>query len=1285
MACHNLNTSDLSNEAPQLAEGILGHFPHCGMTHDNLKNERDIAEHHLQAVGRIDNSAKAGALLHLGIICLLQGEAQVAFERFRNAAAISYHDPRAYFTALCYGLQCLFMTYRWSLDGRLIPADEMDPLYNLEKALPYWVDKINEVKRCLGSSTLGQLAYVLEQQRCILFTRDVVDQPSLSTQQLQMASWLERNVQFLGSGELPFQKVAPLLLEVAGVHYQAQAPHAIEIVGDVFRRCSQINDLVGMAHCEMKLGDFECCSTALPEAWGNVLRPGLDSTVSIPLDQSLGFSPLPARIDKSATHYDTARTLFERVGFRRGMAMVNLRYGYLATLRARYGDAVDHYRRALEFFSAAIEVFSNTGDIIAFQTARAHSILCRVGVGQLPEDRATAEEIGVWGRTRGSISYTMGLGLFFSAQARRWLTDEGDYERALAAFRLAESLLDCLGLQRAYTTSVLDHLSVHDMLGEHDRFTITCEHVLKACRLLYERRGSPLASWAKSRATHVLQRVINRAIQRENPDEIASAVARIQLLYPKRPQEAILSNLVSLINKTPSGSPANPDVEAIQDISSDTTTQSSTQAAEFLKHVFRAQRSERHGDMNTAQAEWNLAEVKAHESEDSHEKELLLARVSAGREEYDKAATHLNSYFKLRLGAAESMRQHGLNLSADLQQLLDGRRKQVYEALLPGFVGLSDFNRAEEILGTLNDLYGGDWWRTGDAVANLAAAAAAKEGVGQFPAASTLYGMAMQNFEDRRGRLSLDEYKLAIASNSLVQGLYFKAARTAVKWHESLASSTLQSQHLEDAFRNLERGKTRSLLDLMAAGTLLYGQTEPSDIREWDEYRKTGIYVASNRAMLGQQYSMKGPDEARISKLEKDISEAERRLSRLEEVLFADKSPVARRFVTTTDVTDIRTLCSQLDDDTVVLQYAYRNDDLIAWAITTDGMLEVSRQPVREIELELRARRYREMCEASIQDAADGTQSLEHGQWLADRLLPFRRALDKFHIIIVAYRALHSLPFHALPWRGGLLLATHSVSYLPSASSISYLQSDRTSNTGLKILSVGNPSGMMHENIVSGRSRSLKELRYSESESRYIGSINAESRSLCGHEATKEAVTENIEQYDVLHFATHGILCTEVPMMSSVALADGKELTVSELMGRRLRASLVVLSACDTGVGRLTDGDDIIGFSRALLAVGVKNVVVSLWPVDDLATSFLMKAFYGHLMKGETGAVALREAQLAVRRSTQKDMEMHALDIQQTCGGELSGRSIAPEINPGVAKGYHQPRFWAPFIFIGVR
>ncbi|KAH6646649.1 CHAT domain-containing protein [Truncatella angustata] len=157
-------------------------------------------------------------------------------------------------------------------------------------------------------------------------------------------------------------------------------------------------------------------------------------------------------------------------------------------------------------------------------------------------------------------------------------------------------------------------------------------------------------------------------------------------------------------------------------------------------------------------------------------------------------------------------------------------------------------------------------------------------------------------------------------------------------------------------------------------------------------------------------------------------------------------------------------------------------------------------------------------------------------------------------------------------------------------------------------------------------------------------------------------------------------------MMSSVALADGEELTVGELLGRRLKTYLVVLSACDTGIGQLTDGDDVMGFSRSLLAAGVKNIVVSLWPVHDLATSFLMKRFYEQLQKGQRVSAALREAQNVVKQLKPDEMDRYVVELRKECGEDTFARSIAPEKeNPWQHKVYSQPRFWAPFIFIGLR
>jgi CHAT domain-containing protein len=388
------------------------------------------------------------------------------------------------------------------------------------------------------------------------------------------------------------------------------------------------------------------------------------------------------------------------------------------------------------------------------------------------------------------------------------------------------------------------------------------------------------------------------------------------------------------------------------------------------------------------------------------------------------------------------------------------------------------------------------------------------------------------------------------------------------------------------------------------------------------------------------------------------------------ERLFADESPSARRFVTRADVSDINTLRSQLDGDTAVLQYSYRDDDLIAWSDTTDGMIEVYHQSVSEAELERRVRKFRDQCQRPPPPEANPNEPHPtDGQWLADLLFPFQTAMDKSHLIIVAYRALHTLPVHALPFRGAPLLASRSVAYLPSASCISYLQTPRGDRVGARVLAVGNPSNMGYEDVLTGTRHRLAPLRFAKDEASAVCRASAAgSRDLVGPKATKEAVTGMVRDFDILHFATHGLLCSEVPMMSSVALADGEQLTVGELLGRRLKASLAVLSACDTGVGQATDGDDMVGFARSLLAVGVQAIVVSLWPVDDLVTSVLMEDFHRRLQSGQPGSAALRDAQLAARELTPT----------------LKWRTIDPEEAPEGETDYSHPRFWAPFIFIGV-
>jgi CHAT domain-containing protein len=157
----------------------------------------------------------------------------------------------------------------------------------------------------------------------------------------------------------------------------------------------------------------------------------------------------------------------------------------------------------------------------------------------------------------------------------------------------------------------------------------------------------------------------------------------------------------------------------------------------------------------------------------------------------------------------------------------------------------------------------------------------------------------------------------------------------------------------------------------------------------------------------------------------------------------------------------------------------------------------------------------------------------------------------------------------------------------------------------------------------------------------------------------KEANEKNIKSstitnYSILHFATHGIVNEEKPELSQLFLNgtnDGEDgnLYSGEIYNLKLDAKLVVLSACQTGLGKITKGEGIIGLSRALIYAGAKNVLVSLWTVSDSSTPELMTQFYFFNFSNHSDAESLRMSKLKL--------------IQD--------------------KKFAHPYYWGPFIYIG--
>ena len=140
--------------------------------------------------------------------------------------------------------------------------------------------------------------------------------------------------------------------------------------------------------------------------------------------------------------------------------------------------------------------------------------------------------------------------------------------------------------------------------------------------------------------------------------------------------------------------------------------------------------------------------------------------------------------------------------------------------------------------------------------------------------------------------------------------------------------------------------------------------------------------------------------------------------------------------------------------------------------------------------------------------------------------------------------------------------------------------------------------------------------------------------AITGKNATKRNILAQLSSASVIHLATHGILDESQGLESAIVLANGNStgrpdelLTASEILNLKLSATLVVLSACNTGRGKIT-GDGVIGLSRSFMSAGVPSVVVSLWQVPDAPTSALMIAFYQNLLQKMDKAQALRQAML---------------------------------------------------------
>ena len=247
---------------------------------------------------------------------------------------------------------------------------------------------------------------------------------------------------------------------------------------------------------------------------------------------------------------------------------------------------------------------------------------------------------------------------------------------------------------------------------------------------------------------------------------------------------------------------------------------------------------------------------------------------------------------------------------------------------------------------------------------------------------------------------------------------------------------------------------------------------------------------------------------------------------------------------------------------------------------------------------------------------------------------PLISQLTGSRLLFVPHGLLHQLPLHIL-WDGRrYLLEQFECSYAPSASLAVHTGEAR------------NGDGASVYESLAALALTDPDIPFACSEAMQAAGRFDQSWVYLDQQANREGLRTAASQADVLHVATHGLFRPDNPFFSALKLADGW-IDVREIYQLPLKARLVVLSACESGAGRVRGGDEVIGLARGFLGAGARSLVVSLWNVHDASAATLLDSFYQQLKQVQRPAAALRSAQLEAIR-----------------------------------QGQH-PYFWAPFLVIG--
>lgn len=552
---------------------------------------------------------------------------------------------------------------------------------------------------------------------------------------------------------------------------------------------------------------------------------------------------------------------------------------------------------------------------------------------------------------------------------------------------------------------------------------------------------------------------------------------------------------------------------------------------------------------------------------------------------------------QLEVAGARSALAFALLILAELQNAL-GQTEAAIRTL----------ERADAIAHELNvpDLIVQTTWRLGRASAFE----------GRALEAESRFREVIDQLEQVRASLSVDDFKSAYLEDKLAV-------------YGDLVSLLIDQGRTREALDFAERAKSRALLDQLSRNLETDDQPSDPEILRLEQRliqvrrdlnasfmrseveRETRSSQHEGTSLKRELSSTPNANLDRVLELEREVTELIRELERRR----ISTAPAER----TAKASD---LIATIEADATLIEYFEVSDELIAF-VAEQGQVRAVRDLMPDADVRHRLERL-EFIFARVANpgpyAAVYTPEVLRRQVddllteLFDGLIaPLNLQLEGRKLIIVPHGALSAVPFSGLKSAEAYLIDRVRISLAPSLAVYAACRA-RESSPSMTVAAFGIPS---------------KEIPAVAEEVRSVARVFVGGRAFVGEEASFSAFFEHAPEASVLHIATHGAFRPDNPMFSGLKLADGW-LSARDLYRLRLRGSLTVLSACESGLGA-SSGGEVLGLVRGFLHAGAPALVVSLWPVQDEQTALLMTSFYIGLRDGLSVGDAMRAAQLDLR------------------------------------------------------